>query len=85
MPLSRDELHDKSNRASQGNRVSALSALEPMSSSAVGPNSQHLQNSLVSESRGEEACGKGVNMAGIKKRHTVTLSPHSRHQTESMT
>lgn len=48
--------------------------LNPMSSSAVGPNSQHLQNSLVSESRGEEACGKGVNMAGIKKRHTVTLS-----------
>lgn len=67
MPLSRDELLDKSDRASQGNCVSVLSALEPMSSSAVGPNSQHLQNSLLSESRGEEACGKGVNMAGIKR------------------
>lgn len=57
MPLSRDELLAKSDRASQGNRVSVLSALEPMSSSAVRPNSQHLQNSLVSESRDEEACG----------------------------
>lgn len=37
MPLSKDELLDKSDRASQGNRVSVLSALTPMSSSAVGP------------------------------------------------
>lgn len=59
MPLSRDELLDQSDNV--------LSALTPVSSSAVGPNSQRLQNSLLSESRGEEACGEGVNMAGIKR------------------
>lgn len=71
MPLSRDELLDKSDRASQGNRVSQLSALEPMSSSAVGPNSRWLQNSLLSESQGGvERSPHGWN----EKRHTVTLT-----------
>lgn len=75
MPLSKDELLDKSDRASQGNRVSVLSALTPMSSSAVGPNSQCLQNSLLSESQHVK---KELTWLESKEAYSYS-SPHSRH------
>lgn len=56
--LIRDELLGQSDRTTRGNHVSVLSALEPMSRSAVGPTPQILRNSLLSESQGERAYGQ---------------------------